>query len=854
MVSRRTFWLSQLLALVVLSALGSAPVQAADFGVDAPPGDIEPIGEDPDVGNAAQIGVDAEGEPLDETPDAIEPDEFDPALGDAMDPPRAGGVEEITVTATKRSQNIQDVPISITALGAQTILDAGITRFNELQQFVPNLQIRPVTDTRSTSVRIRGIGSVGNNAGIDPSVGVFIDGVYQGRAGMSVSDLLDIERVEVLRGPQGTLYGKNTAAGAINVVTKRPGNEFETFLEGRFGNYTDGQFRGSMNVPIIEDELALRLSGYMVQREGFAFNRFNGERVNNANQYGLRARMAWDVSEILSFELIGDYNHQDTRSFVGEISDWGLECESFQGPLIPCSVSGINFERLAYSPDPVPPPPTPSILPVANPYDRIVGANVTPRNVVDVGGVSLDTTILLGDYDLRWLNAWRTYSTNSQFDGDFSEYDAVLAFQDVSLNQATSELMLTSPQWNRFEYQAGLYMFYMHMDTLDRNGFESGLTDVPAPNTFAIFGPTFNINQNTHQTLSLAAYGEGTLSLLDQLEFTGGLRVTYEKKWRTGVSQCSNTAPPGIPCDVADLGGLFGPTITLNQELDVTNVTGRAILRYRPTDEVMLYASFANGFKSGGFNQLRVPASAESQFGDERAYSYEAGLRSQWFDRQLTFNITGFFTDYDDFQAQTFDGSTILVRNAGQLYSYGFESDLVYLPSWIDNLQVGLQLGFNIAKYQSFTDAQDTVPNQVKAASEIGVPALTYCLLQPCTQDLSGRVLDNAPRWTSTLFLNYEHPVPKVPLFWFGRIDYTYTSEYYLDQDLDPNLLQKGYNLLNLHTGFRTDDDLWEFTLWMTNVTDSNYFVIGFDVPVISGYAGVLGPPRQFGGTLRVRF
>ncbi|MDG2049506.1 MAG: TonB-dependent receptor [Myxococcota bacterium] len=828
---RRTFFLLVCVCLMVVGYSDILGAQELDSLED--PEDIEQIVEDPDVGNAAQIGVDAEGEPLDDTPDAIDPDEFDPALGDAMDPPRPGDVEEITVTATKRSQNIQDVPISITAIGAQTILDAGITRFTELQQFVPNLQIRPVTDTRSTSIRIRGIGSVGNNAGIDPSVGVFIDGVYQGRAGMSVSDLLDIERVEVLRGPQGTLFGKNTAAGAINVVTKRPGNEFETFLEGRIGNYDDMQFRGSMNIPILEDELALRLSGYKVQREGFAVNRFDGERVNDANQYGVRGRLAWDVTENLSFELIGDYNHQNTRSFVAEISDWGL------GE----SVSGVDFGRLAFAQDP------PALLPVADPYDRVVGANVTPQNVVDVAGLSLDTTLLLGDYDLRWLSAWRTYSTNSRFDGDFSEYDAVQADQNVSLNQATSELMLTSPQWNRFEYQAGLYMFYMSMDTEDRNGFESGLAEVPAPNPFSLFGATTNVNQNTHQTLSLAAYGEGTLSILDQLEFTGGLRVTYEKKWRKGQSQCVSL---NQFCELFDIGGLFGPTITLDQELDVTDVTGRAILRYRPTDSLMLYASFANGFKSGGFNQLRVPANAESEFGDEKAYSYEAGLRSQWFDNQLTFNITGFFTDYDDFQAQTFDGSTILVRNAGQLFSYGFESDMVYSPSWIDNLQLGLQLGFNIAKYQSFPDAQATVPEQV--AEAFPAAPLVYCQQTPCTQDLSGQVLDNAPRWTSTLFLNYERPVPKVPIFWFGRIDYTYTSEYYLAQDLDPNLLQSGYNLLNLHTGFRTDDDLLEFTLWMTNVTDSNYFVIGFDVPVISGYAGVLGPPRQYGGTVRVRF
>jgi len=197
------------------------------------------------------------------------------------------GIEEITVTANKREQAMQDVPISMAALQSDFLEDSGITEFNQIQQFVPNLKIDPSTDARSTSIRIRGIGSIGNNAGVDPSVGVFIDGVYQGRAGMSVGDLLDIDRVEVLRGPQGTLYGKNTAAGAISIYTKRPTYDFESMAEVFIGNYKNMQFRGFINVPLLNDRVAARVSGYRVVRDGFDTNRFNGEDVNDGDKWGL---------------------------------------------------------------------------------------------------------------------------------------------------------------------------------------------------------------------------------------------------------------------------------------------------------------------------------------------------------------------------------------------------------------------------------------------------------------------------------------------------------------------------------------------------------------------------------------
>jgi iron complex outermembrane receptor protein len=811
------------MGLLLAWALGVAPARAAEPVVEA----------------GTEDSAESSGESTGKTPDG--PSEgrpqagIDPSDWDPDDPAQsAAETEEIIVTATKRSERLQRVPISIAALGGQEVLDAGITQFDQLQAFVPNLQIRPVTDSRSTSVRIRGIGSVGNNAGIDPSVGIFIDGVYQGRAGMSVGDLMDIERIEVLRGPQGTLYGKNTAAGAINILTRSPVYEYETFLEGVVGNYNDLRLRGSVNVPLVEDRLAVRFSGYKVSRNGFDQNRFDGQKVNDAKQYGVRGKIGWDVTDSLYLELSGDYAEQNTRAFVADIVDY-----RGNGP----SLTDIPFGALA----------TTSGVPLAkaDPFDQIVGANVAPRNYVEIGGVALDTRSRLGDHDLRWLNAWRTYGTDSRFDGDFSRYDAVLAYQDVDLDQVSSELTLVSPSRERFNYQTGLFLFYMVMDTLDRNGWEQGLVDAAAFVGNPLFTtPTENVNINEHDTLSAAAYGEATLAVTDTIGLTGGLRVTYERKTREGLSL---TNPP----TVLDAAPILGPDLYRDEERDVTNVQGRIVLRYSPTDDAMVYTSFANGFKSGGFNQLRVSPTASSEFDDEQSLTWELGFRTQWLDRRLTLNATGYFTDYDDFQSQAFDGASITVRNAAQLYSYGFESDLSYRSELVEGLALGLQVGLNIAEYESFPGAEATVQSQYDQAKAVlpnVAPVITCAVLVDCSQDLSGRVLDNAPRWTVTTFGRYERPLPHWPVVWFLRADYSYTSEYYLSQDLDPNLLQSGYHRLNLRTGLRADDELWELTLWADNITNADYLVIGFDVPIVSGFAAVKAPPRRYGGTVRVRF
>jgi iron complex outermembrane receptor protein len=378
--------------------------------------------------------------------------------------------------------------------------------------------------------------------------------------------------------------------------------------------------------------------------------------------------------------------------------------------------------------------------------------------------------------------------------------------------------------------------------------------------------PTSNVGDNTHKTWSYAGFGQATLNPIEQLSLTGGARVTYEKKTRTGSQLCETWRDVDGDGEWQwelneglDVPPICGPPVYVgsgDNERSVWNTSVMANLRYFPMEDVMLYASFATGFKSGGFNQLRVLLDTPTEFDDEESTNYEIGFKTSWFDRMLTFNVTGFYTIYDEFQAQTFDGTSVNVRNAGSLESYGFEGDIVLAPA--PGLVIGSSVGFNIAEYTDFPNGEQTAAQRWEATkpdpnSPFGFPA--NCT-DPgvCVQDLEGETLDNAPKWSVFSFLQYEYPLPQRPVELFFRTEYIFESSRYLAQDLDPNLKQDQTHLVNLRAGFRAEDRRWELTGWIRNLTDEEYNVVGFDVPTLNGFAGVNGPPRQYGMTVRVNF
>jgi iron complex outermembrane receptor protein len=319
-----------------------------------------------------------------------------------------------------------------------------------------------------------------------------------------------------------------------------------------------------------------------------------------------------------------------------------------------------------------------------------------------------------------------------------------------------------------------------------------------------------------------------------------------------------------------DIPPVGGPPTFMDQERAVTNVSYKGVIQYFPWEDVMLYGSYATGFKSGGFNQLRTLVGVETEFNDETSRNVEAGFKTSFFERMVTFNVTGFHTWYEDFQAQIFDGSSINVVNAADLRSYGLESELTVVP--LPNLVIGSSFGWNVAEYDSFENGVQTNLNKwnnTKPADpnaqfpDRGNPtacgnetllALTVNPEEACVQDLSGKTLDNAPKWTVNVFAQYDYLLPWFPIEVFVRGEYQYTSSRFLDVDLDPNLFQPDTHIGNLRAGFRAEDKMWEVTGWVRNITDESYNVVGFDTPTVNGFAGVNAPPRRYGMTIRLNF
>jgi iron complex outermembrane receptor protein len=733
--------------------------------------------------------------------------------------PQRAQLEEVIVTANRREQNLQDVAISVTAFTDEFFKNSGTTNLKQLEQYTPSLKIAAVQDSRSTSIRIRGIGSIGTNAGIDPSVGLFIDGIYQGRAGMSIADFNDTARVEVLRGPQGTLYGKNTAAGALNIISKTPRDFFEAEIETVIGNYDDLEFRGMVNLPLGDSGNALRFSGYSVDRDGYDDNEFLDEDVNGADRWGVKGRGLVTSENMGELLLTVDYAEDNSECCAPDIINYDGSG----------SALGLPFDLLSAS--------TGVELPEVDPFDRKLHFDQPWLNEVSVGGVAAEWNMeVANDLNLTWLNAWRTYQNDSRFDGDFSPFEAVSGAAEVDLDQYSSEFRVTSPAGGTWDYVVGLYFFYSDMDTEGETGM------LPLLGPLFLQGLIFpegsvNFDSNKHETTSAATFGQMNWHINSQWRLTLGGRITYEEKRRKGLQHTE-------PFTELDAPPIAGPDVQTDDTRSETDFSPSISLAYFVREDLMLYASASQGFKSGGFNQVRTAVGTPAEFDDERSRNYELGWKGEWLDRRLLVNGTIFYVDYDDFQAQGFDGANITVRNAGSLRSKGVELDTVFVAN--ANTTMGAAVGYNDAEYADFEGGECTI------AQLFAVTGGNPLIAPDCVQDLSGEVLDNAPKWTFSTYLQYDDTLID-NLGWFGRLEYNYTDEFYMAQDLDENLLNDDAHLVNARLGIYGEDRRWEITVWGRNLLDEESYVIGFDVPVLSGYAAINMPPRTYGLTLNYR-
>jgi iron complex outermembrane receptor protein len=763
-------------------------------------------------------------------------------------------LEEVIVTATKRKESLQDVAVSVSAFTGEFFRDSGITDLRQLQQYTPSLKITPGASSNDASIRIRGIGSVGSNSGIDPSVGMFIDGVYQGRAGMSLGDLIDIERVEVLRGPQGTLYGKNTAAGAISIITQRPGPEFEGKTELVYDSNNLAQLRGTVNVPFGDSGHAMRVTGYGIVGDHLYTNSWNGEGINDANKWGLKTRFLFNTEAAGEWLLSVDYGAENTDCCALAVIDYyGLSTLNAPSTNTPSrqwqQALGLNAQGqpiLDYSAFEDTQGFSP---PQADPFaDDGYWFNSPIENKVDVGGVALEWNYdLPKELGLTFINAWRQYNSENSVDGDFTAYDAVTNSTDINLNQYSSELRITSPGGQTLDWIGGLYAYYSELDSVGEFGLSNTLT-----NQIPLFGNFFpdgtqNTDSNVYKTTSYAAFGQVVWNITDKFSAMLGLRYTYEKKQREG-SQITD------PASILDLPPIAGPNIYYDDSRADSDISPAFNLRYFLQPEVMLYGSISRGFKSGGYDQRRQALGESGEFDEETATNYEIGWKGAWFDNRVRINGTFYFIDYEDFQSQTFDGTSLKVTNAGSLQSYGSELEAVWAA--MTDMTLGTAIGYNKAEYKEFDGGQCTVDQSfyefyVIDGNESG--AFPGVANPPCTQDLAGEPLDNAPVWTVSSYLQYETAFT-ASLLGIVRLEHNFIDTFFLDQDLDPKLENDAVNLINLRLSLATMQDSWEVSLWGRNLLDEQYYSFGIDIPVLGGYAGVVAPQRTYGLTLRYNF
>jgi iron complex outermembrane receptor protein len=816
------------------------------------------------------------------------------AAGAAADNANAPVLEEIIVTAEKRSENLQDVPISVVAINAQQVQDAGITNIRNLAILTPGLTVTSEGNEAITTARIRGIGTVGDNPGLESSVGVNIDGVYRPRNGVAFGDLGEIEQIEVLYGPQGELFGKNNDAGVINVTTKRPSSTFGAMAEVTGGNFNDREARASITGPL-NDIMAGRLYMGFQQNSGFlqVVNGVGPSTQNNTNDrksYNARGQLLITPSDNVDFLIIADYAKRNESCCSAVVEYPG----PFQGLVnVFASTPALGGRTGALGDSPL--IGQPGVVRLPNSYVAYDNQIIT-QNVRDMG-ISGELNWNLGFGKFTSITAWRDNSVAGGNDVDYTGID-LLSYPDngnansTDFKQFSEELRLAG-KVGALDWLVGGFFNneILTTRTLANIGdqFETYISAVASASIGQPFNPllvsqltgdapgaTFagtGYNDSYQQTArSFALFTNETYNIAQGLDLTVGLRGTEEKKTATasfngigggpGCGALLNSpglfAPPlnGTNAQAFLLGyGCFSglnPLINGNgfdQSNTENNLSGTVKLSYRFNEEVMVYASAANGYKAGGYNLSRVTAAPsatdpigltpnfDTHFPRETVDSGEVGIKTTLFNKTLRLNAAAFYQRYTDFQLNTFTGIQFVVTSLDRVVSKGIDFDFAWATP-ISGLTIAGGVTQDLTNIANFGNA---------------LPDFCGGPTNGCTMRDNNR-LSFAPLWSGALSASYVLPV-SATLGFRTSVEEKYNSSYNTGSDLDPRKIQEGFGLLNGRIGFGALDDSWAVEAWGANLADKYYYAVAFDSPFqFNTITSYLGAPRTFGLTARVRF
>lgn len=737
-------------------------------------------------------------------------------------------VETLIVTATKRAEDIQDVPMSVSAVSGSTLERAGIANFTEAARQIPSVQIVQSNNNRNSTVFIRGIGSSGTNPGIEASVGIFIDGVYMPAAGPIQSNLQDISAIEVLRGPQGTLYGRNTAVGAINITTREPSSSFEARVKAGFGNFDEQQVSGYVGGPIAET-LFGRLSFWENSHDGYERNLYDGSRTNDGQEWGMRGRMKWTPTSDLTINAIGYYTnlfaHCCTPEPINPTGPGGIATPAF---LAMAAAAGHPLVKLSD-------------------HDFTVDDETNGKDLTQIYGASVQADYNLGSgYTLTSITAMDTfYDQIKVLAADGLPLDVGTGPQPELTRGYSEELRITSPSKSRLEYIAGLYLFrqtlkYRNGFTAHRDAnrvFPGGLRITPGDTSVYAFDQT---------TDSGAIFGQATYHLTDAWRLTGGLRYSVDHKSAT-VSASVN---PGASAAFRIAFPVHPPQDLSRREDKLTWTAG---VQYDVTPGVMAYALAATGYKTGGFNARQTPPNTPLEFDAENSITYEAGVKSTLFDHSVVLNADVYRMLLKGFQESVLNPATgvgFIVGNAGDRRVDGIEADLQWAP--VDHLSLRGSASLNDAKFTHYTAGQcytGKTPNGSK----------------PGTCNFNGLRPAYSPAVQLSAAADWDAPISgSLNLFANGSV--TYQSKQYLDVTLDPRSLQDGYTLFNLRAGVEASSGRWRLAVYGKNLGNEAYYTVtapqplsglisgGTGTSAAQGFVGWYAPPRTYGVELTLTY
>ncbi len=744
------------------------------------------------------------------------------------------GIEEIIVTARKRAESLQETPISITAFSAGALEERSLSNIGEIGDFAPNvvMAVAPGGGGGGNNLQIfmRGVGQTDFLITTDPGVGIYIDGVFHSRTFGAVFDLLDLERVEVLRGPQGTLFGKNTIGGAVSLITKKPTDEVSGYGEVTFGRFNRIDGRGTFNFPVIENKLFARFSFSSKNRDGYAkrldFN--TGEvidRQGDEDITSVRGALRWLASETIEVNIRADVatgNGESAPTTLAFFDDTG----QFGG------LGGL-WNALVGGPAGT---PMSSAFITSDPLTTYgTGPNI---NTTDVWGISATIDWDAGPVHIKSITAYRENDAKFGRDGDGSPNQYVHTFDQDTQNQFSQEIQISGVSFSdRLTWIIG--GFFFDENATDNNdvrlasGLYAALEALPGPldgspltAPTAPGGPGNPINvvldldfdiHNEIDITSWAAYTQGTLAVTDRLNVTGGVRFTYEQKDYTLEHRRINS------------GAFIVPLTTVSDSWSEVSPMGS--IDYRWSDDVMTYAKVSRGFKSGGFNGRPILESAVESFAPETLTSYEIGVKSQLFERRLVLNVTGFLNKYKDIQLGSVNADEsgnliLLIQNAGKATVKGLEAELHARPA----------TGLDITGSLGYTDFQfDRLVAGVVGITLDTVPAKT-------------------PKWTASASIQYAFPVGDSGLVSL-RGDWVYTSSYFQDNVNTPFIAQSGFSRFNARLVFEHVGGGWQVFVFGTNLTDKRYIANGLAALDSFGTAeAVYGRPREWGMGLKKQF